>query len=98
VGRDTSEPPSLTIYDVLNFLAFASLTAAGIVPILIAYRVRVSSFRILSLLLGVFALSHGLYHLAFVYDLGFLADVILEPVAVVSLVGFGLYYSKKAML
>jgi len=89
---------AMTIYDILNFLAFAALAAAGIVPTLMAFRVKISSLRILSSLLGVFALSHGLYHLAFIYDLEFLAVVIIQPVAVISLIGFGLYYSKKAMI
>ncbi len=85
-------------YDTLNILAFGSLIAAGIVPIIIAIRVRVSSIRLLSLLLGAFAVSHGLYHLSFVYGQSFLADVFLEPLSVVSLVSFGLYYLKKGAL
>ena len=88
----------MTIYDILNSLAFASLAAAGIVPALMAVKVKNSSLRTLSALLGLFAISHGLYHLASVYELEFLADVVIEPIAVVSLVGFGLYYSKKAMI
>ncbi len=88
----------MTIYDTLNILAFGSLVAAGVVPLIIAVRVKVSSIRILSLLLGAFALSHGIYHLSFVYGQSFLADVFLEPLSVVSLVSFGLYYLKKGAL
>ncbi len=83
---------------LLNFLAFAALFLVGIVPILIASRVRISSLRIMSSLLGLFAITHGLYHLAEAYGLDFLSDVVFEPVSVVFLLAFGLYYSKKGIL
>ncbi len=81
----------------LNFLAFVALSLAGIVPVLIAVRVKIPSLRILSLLLGLFAITHGLYHLAEAYGVDFLSDVILEPTSIVFLLAFGLYYSKKGI-
>ena len=80
---------------LLNILAWVALFGVGIVPFIIAIRVKVSSLRILSLLLGLFAITHGLYHLADAYNLESIAYVIVEPVSVVFLVAFGLYYSKK---
>ena len=88
----------MSIYTTLHFLAFVALAAAGIVPVLVALRVRITSFQVLSSLLGLFAISHGLYHLASAYGGELLADVILNPIAVVSLIWFGLYYSKKAIV
>ena len=88
----------MTLFDLLNSLAFVSLAAAAIVPLVMAFKAKVSSIRALSLLLGVFALSHGLYHLSFVYGQDFLGEVVLEPLSVAFLLGFGLYYSKKGML
>lgn len=88
----------MTLFDILNFVAFASLAAAGIVPLLITFKTKFSSIRILSLLLGAFAMSHGLYHLSFVYGQDLLGEVVLEPLSVAFLLGFGLYYSKKGML
>ncbi len=81
----------------LNFLAFAALSLVGIIPILIAVRVKIPSLRIISLLLGLFAITHGLYHLAEAFGVDLLSDVILEPVSVVFLLAFGLYYSKKGI-
>ena len=81
----------------LNFLAFASLFLVGLVPILISFRVRIQSLRVMSLLLGLFALTHGFYHLAEAFGIDLLSDVVLEPTSVVFLLAFGLYYSKKGI-
>ncbi len=83
---------------IIGYLIVGSLIAGGIIPLFIAGRVKVSSLRILSLLLGLFAITHGLYHLAAIQRLGFLADVVFEPVSVTLLFVFGLYYSRKAVL
>ena len=83
---------------MLNFLAFASLCLVGLVPIMISLRVRIASLRIMSLLLGLFALTHGFYHLAEAFGIDFLSDVVLEPSSVAFLLAFGLYYSKKGIL
>ena len=88
----------MTVESSLNLLAFLALAAVGIVPLIIALRVKVPSLRNLSLLLGVFALAHGFYHLANACDFDILADSVLEPVSVVFLLAFGFYYSKKGII
>ena len=82
---------------IIGYLIVASLIAGGIIPLVIAGKVKVSTLRILSLFLGLFAITHGLYHLAAIQRLGFLADVVFEPVSVTLLFFFGLYYSRKAV-
>ncbi len=88
----------MTIESTLNFLAFAALLAVATVPLLISLRVKTPTLRTLSLLLGLFALVHSFYHLADSLGSSFLADVLLEPVSIVFLLGFGFYYSKKGGL
>ena len=73
---------------------FAIMVAAGIIPLVMAVRVKVHSLRILSLLLGLFAVVHGFYHLAFGFQQGLLADAVFEPVSLFLLIGLGIYYSK----
>ncbi|MBO0888878.1 hypothetical protein J2P12_07240 [Candidatus Bathyarchaeota archaeon] len=82
---------------LLNFLAWAALFGVGIVPLVISIRVKIFSLRVLSLLLGLFAIFHGLYHLTEAYGLDFYSDVVLEPISVVFLLAFGVYYSRKAV-
>ena len=61
---------------------------------IMAFRVKIRSLRILSLLLGLFAVVHGFYHLASGFQQEFLADVVFEPISLVLLIGLGAYYSK----
>jgi hypothetical protein len=75
-------------------LLFSIMVAAGIVPLIMAVKVKVRSLRILSLLLGLFAVVHGLYHLASGFQQPVLADVVFEPISLLLLVGLGAYYSK----
>ena len=83
---------------LLNLLAWIALFGVGIVPLVISVRVKVRSVRIISLLLGLFAMVHGLYHLSEAYGMDFYSDVILEPLSVVFLLAFGVYYSKKTVI
>ena len=80
-----------------GIVLFTIMVSAGVVPLIIAVRVKVRSLRILSLLMGLFAIVHGFYHLASGYQATFLADVIFEPASLILLVTLGAYYSKVAV-
>jgi hypothetical protein len=77
-----------------GIVLFTIMVAAGIIPLIMALKVKVHSLRILSLLLGLFAVIHGFYHLAFGFQQELLADAVLEPVSLLLLIGLGAYYSK----
>jgi len=81
-----------------GIVLFAIMAAAGIVPLIMAVKAKVRSLRILSLLLGLFAVVHGFYHLASGYQQDFLADAVFEPISLILLVGLGAYYSKVAVV
>jgi hypothetical protein len=80
-----------------GIVLFAIMVGAGIVPLIMAVRVKVRSLRILSLVLGLFAVVHGFYHLASGFNQELLADAIFEPASLMLLVGLGFYYSKVAV-
>jgi hypothetical protein len=80
-----------------GIVLFVIMVAAGIVPLIMAFKVKVHSLRILSLLLGLFAIVHGFYHLAFGFQQELLADGVFEPASLILLVVLGLYYSKVAV-
>ena len=88
----------MTLDWLLNISVWIALLAVGAVPVLMAVRVGVRSLRILSVLLALFAITHGLYHLMSAYEFEFWADAVFEPVSVVFLLAFGVYYSKKAVM
>jgi hypothetical protein len=70
------------------------MAAAGTIPLIMAFRVKVHGLRILFLLLGLFAIIHGFYHLAFGFQQELLADGVFEPASLILLIGLGTYYSK----
>jgi len=77
-----------------GIVLFTIMAAAGIVPLIMAVKTKVRSLRILSLLLGLFAIVHGFYHLASGYQQEILADAVFEPLSLVLLVTLVAYYSK----
>ena len=77
-----------------GIVLFTIMAAAGVVPLIMAVKTKVRSLRILSLLLGLFAIVHGFYHLASGYQQEILADAVFEPLSLVLLVTLGAYYSK----
>jgi hypothetical protein len=80
-----------------GIVLFAIMVGAGIIPLIMAIKVKVHSLKILSLLLGLFAVVHGFYHLAFGFQQELLADAVLEPISLILLIGLGAYYSKVAI-
>ena len=80
-----------------GIVLFTIMVAAGVIPLIMAFKVKVHSLRILSLLLGLFAVVHGFYHLAFGFQQELLADVVFEPLSLLLLIGLGAYYSKMGI-
>jgi len=80
-----------------GIVLFTIMVAAGIIPLIMAIKLKVHSLKILSLLLGLFAVVHGFYHLAFGFQQELLADAVLEPISLILLIGLGAYYSKVAI-
>lgn len=76
---------------------WVSFFGVAIVPFYIAFRSKIQPLRILSLLLGLFAVAHGIYHLSFDISQSYLGEVVFEPMSVIFLLAFGLYYTKKGI-
>ena len=77
-----------------GIVLFTIMVAAGIVPLIMALKVKIHGLRVLSLLLGLFAIVHGFYHLASGFQQELLADAVFEPASLILLIGLGAYYSK----
>ncbi len=88
----------MTLEWTLNVLAFVALLGVGIAPLLLAARIRIYTLGALSLLLGLFAITHAMYHFVEAYEIPAIGDMVFEPLSVVFLITFGVYYSKKGML
>ncbi|HYY92667.1 MAG TPA: hypothetical protein VE955_11835, partial [Candidatus Dormibacteraeota bacterium] len=81
--------------EALNLIDSVAMIAASIIPFYISYATRIKPFRILSLLLGLFAFSHGLYHFLFAFVVGYLARAVLDSFSVAVLLLFLSYFAKK---
>jgi hypothetical protein len=88
----------MSIETILGLANGISLVAASSVLLYLVLRSKVPSLRMLSLLLGLFALSHGLYHLFFTLLIGYTARAILDSLSVIFLVTFAIYFTKKGSL
>ena len=82
---------------LIGALTWISFFGVAIVPFYITYRSKIQPLRILSLLLGLFAVAHGIYHLSFDISQSYLGEVVFEPMSVIFLLAFGLYYTKKGI-
>ena len=82
----------------LNALSAVFMFVAAIAPAYFALKVNNRSLRALSVLLSIFLVLHGAYHLASVFEVEFfevIGDQILEPLSWLTLVFFAIYYSRR---
>jgi chromate transport protein ChrA len=80
----------MTAFQVISVIAIFS---AAIIPIYISIRVRGANkirIRTVTIILAVFILIHGLYHLAELFGYHRLGEELLEPLSVVILILFGI--------
>jgi hypothetical protein len=84
------------VLDLVNFI-FMMVAAVG--PLYMAFKVRTRSRRLLSLavLLALFTLTHGAYHLLEFVGLSYLAEVLFWPLSTVLLLCFGILYWKAGV-
>jgi hypothetical protein len=84
--------------EAFNLIDSMAMIAASAIPFYVAYATKIKPFRTLSLLLALFAFSHGLYHLLFGFVFGYAARAILDSFSVGVLLVFLSYYAKKGGL
>jgi len=82
--------------DPVDLLNLTLMLAATVAPIIVAYRVRGKSTRLLALamLLAAFTFIHSLYHLMLYLGLDYVAAIFFWPLGAILLLGFGVYYWK----
>jgi hypothetical protein len=66
---------------------------AAVIPIYFCIKLK-NNFRILMMILSIFAMMHGIYHIFEVVGYEFLAENVVEPISYAILIGFGLYFLK----
>ena len=84
------------LVETLNQVIFIVFLAGAVVPLYLTKKFGRSAYGVLSLMLAVFLLLHGFYHLSESLQFDFFADVIFEPTSVLFLLAFALYYYRKS--
>ncbi len=78
-------------YFYLNLGSAFFILAAGAVPIFLSTKLT-GKIRQLTLVFAVFIIVHGFYHIAVLLGYEFIGAGILDPLSVVILISFGLFY------
>lgn len=82
-------------YQLLGLLSALAMFTASIPLLSIAVRVQQRNLRLLSTLLGLFALTHGIYHSTFLIGLAELGEILIGPLSAFMLAVFAVYYLKR---
>ena len=88
--------------NLLHLASAVIMFAAAIIPIYLSLRLKIN-LRILTFLLAVFILIHGIYHLAYYYGEEILGEGLFRTISIVVLIIFGIAFinvtrSKKEKL
>lgn len=81
----------LTFYFFLNIYSGFFILVSAAIPLLLSSRLK-GKIRLLTIILAIFVFVHGMYHVSVILGYVFLGSGILDPLSVVILVFFGLYY------
>ena len=75
----------------LHFICGLFIFAAAVVPIYLSVMLK-GNLRKLTIILSIFVLIHAAYHVAGTLGMDFLAEGVFEPLSIVALIFFGLFY------
>jgi hypothetical protein len=75
----------------LHFVCGLFIFAAAVVPIYLSVVLQ-GNLRKLTIILSIFVLIHAAYHVAGTLGIDFLAEGVFEPLSIVALIFFGLFY------
>lgn len=82
----------------LDMVDFTLMLIGASVPLYAALKIKGNlQYRLLLLLLGGFALSHGFWHLARSFQSNYLANVFINPLAAILLVAFAILYYREGL-
>ncbi|MFI5407551.1 MAG: hypothetical protein ACHQ1D_13695 [Nitrososphaerales archaeon] len=81
--------------NLLHLASAVIMFAAAIIPIYLSLRLK-RNLRILTFLLAVFILTHGMYHLAYYFGEEELGEGVFRNISIVVLIIFGIAFINVA--
>jgi hypothetical protein len=85
----------LSLTDMLNISIFVIFLGISIIPFYVAGKLGKTTLGLVSLVLGLFAVTHGVYHLLFAINMVELSLVLFGPLSSGLLLAFALYMYKR---
>jgi uncharacterized paraquat-inducible protein A len=79
----------------LHFVCSLFIFAAAVIPIYLSVMLK-GNLRKLTIMLSIFVMIHSAYHVAGTLGIDFLSEQVFEPLSIVALIFFGLFYLKLA--
>jgi len=92
----------LDLGSYLNLFSGVIIVAASLPTLVMSPKIQIKPLRVIFLLLSVFLILHGLYHLTYFLgdytgvDAVAFGDEILEPTSYALLLGFSIYYARRS--
>lgn len=80
------------LHQVLGLVSALSMFVAFLPLLYISITIRHRNLRLLSILLSFFAVTHGIYHVTFLFGLSELGANIVGPFSALVLAVFAVYY------
>jgi uncharacterized membrane protein HdeD (DUF308 family) len=77
----------------IHYISSVFIFAASIIPIYLSFKLK-NRLRVLTILLGVFAIFHAIYHVVYAVGIETFGEEILQPISITILILFGVTYLK----
>jgi hypothetical protein len=84
------------LFTALGWTSALSVIVPGIILLTLIRGVKVASLRNLTIMLSLFAILHGFYHISFIFGLNAIGTII-DLVSALILVMIGMYYSNRVI-
>ena len=75
----------------INIINSIAIFFASVIPIYLSFKLK-GNLQKLTILVGIFAIVHAVYHTTEVFGFEEIAENIIEPLSVLVLVVFGFWY------
>ena len=82
---------NLSQEELLHLVSTITVFCAAVIPLYLSLKLT-NKLRILTILLSIFIIIHGVYHLAYYYGLELLAEGLFRTISIAVLIIFGIVF------
>jgi uncharacterized membrane protein HdeD (DUF308 family) len=75
----------------IHYISSMFIFIASVIPIYLSFKLK-NELRVLTILLGAFAIFHAVYHVVYAVGLETFSEEMLQPISIIILILFGIAY------